>query len=289
MDLFQWITQACNSLTSTVAPSVDSIGVHICVALATIMLVWFGVQEALASAHGGPGFNMGRFLSFFMLITFAYTMVKFYDSSIPGIGYSLKGFINGGAQQLVDLIGTDSANQILNTLKQAESSEGPGMMSTLTSPYNAIIYALIQVLIAGLSALISVIIAYGAVASSIVGLLGPIFIPFLVFDKLEFLFWGWLRAFLGFSFYKVVAAATLSILSQLLAHYYAMMSGFVDPATMVEKLPVLILLVVVNGFILLKIPAMTATIFSGHTGGHDAGTGVITGLATTAATAALMG
>ena len=51
----------------------------------------------------------------------------------------------------------------------------------------------------------------------------------------------------------------------------------------------LILLVLVNGFILLKIPAMTATIFSGHTGGHDAGTGVITGLATTAATAALMG
>jgi hypothetical protein len=36
-----------------------------------------------------------------MLITFAYTMVKFYDSSIPGVGYSLKGFINGGAQYLV--------------------------------------------------------------------------------------------------------------------------------------------------------------------------------------------
>jgi type IV secretory pathway VirB6-like protein len=62
--------------------------------------------------------------------------------------------------------------------------------------YNAIIFALIQVLIAGLSALVSVIIAYGAIASTIVGILGPIFIPFLVFDKLEFLFWGWLRAFL---------------------------------------------------------------------------------------------
>ena len=92
-------------------------------------------------------------------------------------------------------------------------------------------------LIAGLSALISVIIAYGAIASTIVGMLGPIFIPFLVFDKLDFLFWGWLRAFLGFSFYKVVAAATLSILSQLLAHYYAIMSGFVDPGQMVKQLP----------------------------------------------------
>src|SRR6202167_899095 len=164
MGILNWILQGCDTLTSTVSPSVDALGLHICIALATVMLVWFGIQEALASATGGSGFSMGKFLSFFMLITFAYTMVKFYDSSIPGIGYSLKGFINGGAQQLVDLIGTDSANQILNTLKQAETQEGPGMMSTLTSPYNAIIYALIQVLIAGLSALISVIIAYGAVA-----------------------------------------------------------------------------------------------------------------------------
>jgi type IV secretory pathway VirB6-like protein len=279
MDLLSWITQACDNLTSTAASSVDAIGLHICISLATIMLVWFGGQEALASAQGGPGFSMAKFLNFFMLITFAYVMVKFFDSTIPGIGYSLKGFVNGGAQQIVDLVGTDSASTILSTLRQAELKEGPGMMSTLMSPYNAIIFALVQVLIAGLSALISVIIAYGAIASAIVGLLGPIFIPFLVFERLEFLFWGWLRAFLGFSFYKVVAAATLSILSHLLAHYYALMSGFVDPATMVQQLPMLILLVMVNGFILLKIPAMTATIFSGHAGGHDAGTGIATSLA----------
>ena len=282
MDLFAWITQACTTLTNTISPSIDSMGVHICIALATIMLVWFGIQEALASAQGGPGFSVGKFLNFFMLITFAYVMVKFYDSSIPGIGNSLRGFINGGAQYLVSQIGTDSAANILNQLQQAEASSGPGMMSAAMNPYNAIIFAIIQVLISVLAALVSVIVAYGAVASSIVGLLGPIFIPFLVFDKLEFLFWGWLRAFLGFSFYKVVAAAALSILSQLLTHYYAMMGGFVDPGTMIKQFPVLILLVVVCGFILLKVPAMTASLFSGSTGGHDAGTGIITSLATTA-------
>lgn len=282
MDLLIWITQACTSLTSTVSPSVDALGVRICIALATIMLVWFGVQEALSSAQGGPGFSMAKFLDFFMLITFAYVMVKFYDSAIPGIGYSLRGFINGGAQYLVSQIGTDSATNILNTLQQAQSNEGPGLMATVSSPYNAIIFALIQVLIAGLSALVSVIIGYGAIASTVVGMLGPVFIPFLVFDKLEFLFWGWLRAFLGFSFYKVVAAATLSILAQMLGHYYALMGGFVDPGQMIKQLPMLILLVLVNGFILLKIPAMTATIFSGHIGGHDAGTGMVAGIATSA-------
>jgi hypothetical protein len=108
MGLLQWITQACDNLTATTAPTVDALGLHMVIAMATIMLVWFGAQEALASAHGGPGFSMGRFLNLFMLLTFAYVLVAFYDSAIPGVGYSLKGFINGGAAQLVRLIGTDS-------------------------------------------------------------------------------------------------------------------------------------------------------------------------------------
>ena len=80
---FNFIAQACQSLAATAAPSITAMGVHIVIALATIVLVWFGVQEALASAHGGPGFSMGRFLNLFMLLTFAYAMVNYYDTSIP--------------------------------------------------------------------------------------------------------------------------------------------------------------------------------------------------------------
>ena len=80
---FNFIAQACQSLAATAAPSITAMGVHIVIALATIVLVWFGVQEALASAHGGPGFSMGRFLNLFMLLTFAYAMVNYYDSFDP--------------------------------------------------------------------------------------------------------------------------------------------------------------------------------------------------------------
>ncbi len=276
MGVLNWITQGCDALTSAAAPSIDSLGLHMCIALATIMLVWFGVQEALASAQGGPGFNMGKFLSFFMLITFAYTMVKFYDSSIPGIGYSLRGFINGGAQYLVKVIGNDSVTSIQNALSQAQATGGPGVIKALMNPYYAIVYVIIQVLIATLAAVVSAIVAYGAVASAVIGLLGPIFIPFLVFDKLDFLFWGWLRAFIGFCFYKVLAAAVLSILGHFLAQYYTELVGFSDPGNMVKELPLLILLVLVNVYILFKVPVMTATIFSGSHGGHDGGMGLLT-------------
>ena len=56
--LFDYIAQACQSLAASTAPSITAMGTHIVLALATIMLVWFGVQESLASAHGGPGFSM---------------------------------------------------------------------------------------------------------------------------------------------------------------------------------------------------------------------------------------
>ena len=275
MSLFQYIAQACQSLAATVAPSITAIGVHIVLALATIMMVWFGVQEALASAHGGPGFSMGRFLNLFMLLTFAYVMVNYYDSSIPGLGFSIKGFIDGGTINLVNLIGSDGSNTMLNEIHQASSKTGPSILNTVMNPYYAIVYFAVQFLLAMLAAIVSAIVAYGAIAATIIGVLGPIFIPFLVVDKLDWLFWGWLKAYLGFSFYKVVAAATMNVLSHVLTNYYIQLGQSVsDPSTIVHTLPLLVLLVLVNIYILFKIPTMTHSLFTGGTGGHGGGLGV---------------
>ena len=186
MGLLTFITQACDQLSATTAPSVDALGVHMIIALATIMLVWFGAQEALASAHGGAGFSMAKFLNLFMLLTFAYVLVAFYDSAIPQVGYSLKGFINGGAQYLVAIIGNDSVTTMQNALAQAQSTVGPGIIKTIADPYYALVFFFIQVMLAFFAATLSLIVGYGAIASTVVGMFGPIMIPFLAFDKLAF-------------------------------------------------------------------------------------------------------
>ena len=279
MGLLTWITNACDNLSQTVSPSIDTLGLHMVIALATIMMVWFGLQEALASAQGGPGFNLGKFLNFFMLITFAYCFVKFYDSSIPSIGYSLQGFVRGGTGNVVDLIGSDTTTQMLNSIQGQLTKSGPGI-AMFTAPYLLLAFVATQIILAVLSALVTVVIAYGAVAVSIVGMLGPLFIPWLVFEKTEFLFWGWLKAYLSFSFYKVVAAATMSVLGQIYMRYSTNLVDFTDPKALAQNFPMLIILVIVNVFLILKIPAMTASIFSGHSGGHDAGTGIASALIT---------
>lgn len=277
MDFLILIKNGCDNLTATVAPSVDALGLRMILSLATIMLVWFGIQEALASAQGGPGFSLGKFLSFFVLITFAYSFVKFYDDSIPGIGYSLKGFVSGGTSSLVDYIGSDSTQEVQNTIHTALSKVGT-MSPSLTEPYTLLCTYTVQIILSILTALIGVIIAYGAIGATIIGLLGPVFIPWMVFDKTEFLFWGWLKAFVGFEFYKVVAAATLSVMSHLLITYLTSgANNATDPRALITLMPGLLILCIVAGFILLKIPTMTASLFSGHTGGHGSGmSGLIT-------------
>ena len=280
MDFLILIKNGCDNLTATVAPSIDSIGFHMVLSLATIMLVWFGVQEALASAQGGPGFNMAKFLNFFLLITFAYCFVKFYDGTIPGIGYSLTGFIRGGTSSLVDYIGSDSTQEVQTAIHTALAKAGT-LSPSLTEPYTLLCTYTVQVVLSVLTALIAVIIAYGAVGATIIGLLGPVFIPWMVFDKTAFLFWGWLKAFLGFEFYKVVAAATMSVMSHLLISFLTGGAMNMDnPQNLIYLMPGLLMLCFVAGFILLKIPAMTAALFSGHTGGHDAGLGIASVMAT---------
>jgi hypothetical protein len=273
MDFLILIKNGCDNLTATVAPSVDALGLHMVLSLATIMLAWFGIQEALASAHGGQGFHIGKFLSFFVLITFAYCFVKFYDGSIPGIGYSLKGFVSGGTSSLVDYIGSDSTQEVQDTIRAALNKVGT-MSPSFTEPYTLLCTWTVQIILSVLTALIGVIIAYGAIGATIVGLVGPVFIPWMVFDKTEFLFWGWFKAFVGFEFYKVVAAATLSVMSHLLISYFTSGANNVnDPQQLITLMPGLLILCLVAGFILLKIPTMTASLFSGHVGGHGIGAG----------------
>ena len=50
-------------------------------------------------------------------------------------------------------------------------------------------------------------------ALAILIILGPVFIPFLVFEPLSFLFWGWFRAMITYSLYAVIAGAVLRIFS----------------------------------------------------------------------------
>ena len=227
MDFLILIKNGCENLTATVSPSIDSLGLHLVLSLAAIMLSWYGVQEALAAAHGGPGFHMGKFLNFFMLLTFAYCFVAFYDGRIPGLGTSLKGYISGGTiawWTTLAAIPPGGSGPCTHCRRSKWT-----IFPSFTEPYQTALH-----LHRTDHAQCSLRIDRGhhrvwRDRRHDHWLLGPVFIPWMVFEKTDFLFWGWLKAFLGFEFYKVVAAATMYVMSHLLVTY--MTSGAMNVMT----------------------------------------------------------
>jgi len=130
------------------------------------------------------------------------------------------------------------------------------------NPYYAMVLLIIQVLIAVLAAAVSAIVAYGAVASAVIGFARPNLYSVPCFRQMEFLFWGWLRAFIGFCFYKVLARRRSQYLGTFTRGLLHPGVAFLRPGSMVQELPLLILLVFVNVYILFKVPAMTQSLFA---------------------------
>jgi type IV secretory pathway VirB6-like protein len=77
---------------------------------------------------------------------------------------------------LVDNIGNDSTQEVQNTIRTALAQAG-NLSPSFTEPYKLLCAFTVQVVLSILTALIAVIIAYGAIAATIIGLLGPVFIP----------------------------------------------------------------------------------------------------------------
>ena len=54
-----------------------------------------------------------------------------------------------------------------------------------------------------------VVIAFGIIATAVCVLLGPIFIPFFIVPQLDWLFWGWFKCFLQYSFYHQLSPSAV--------------------------------------------------------------------------------
>ena len=117
-----------------------------------------------------------------------------------------------------------------------------------------------------------VVIAYGFIATAVCVLVGPIFIPFFIVPKLEWLFWGWFKAFIQYAFYQVIAAAVVFVIANLILGTLNLQpNGTISAAQLLEFFPVLFITFLASIYALLKIPALTNHIFSGTSGGSSAG------------------
>lgn len=262
-NVFDYISRAISDLLTSKLAFLEASGVNIFRGLALIMIVWFGVKAAITSAQGGEGFNFGKFADLLLLIAFGFAMLTYYTNPLPGMSFSFSELITKQAGYVSGQIGGAQAELITTAVSNAEQQLGspPGTFSF----HEELTYFFVYTLLATTQGVVLAVIAYGFIATAVCVLLGPLFIPFFIVGKLDWLFWGWFRAFLGFSLYQVVASAFIFVVAKILLGLLAVI-GPVNISNAYVLMPALVVTLAVSIYGLIKIPELTSAIISGRSG-----------------------
>ena len=268
-DYLQFIFQAINTLLQQNLGFFDAMGQNLFRMFATILVVWFGIKMALSAAGGRHYLHFDQFASLLLTLSFGFAMMNYYSTPIPGIGSSFHNLITDESQFLANKITETQLQVVIERISDFETRiDSPGFGDFL----GTVIYSVVIILLAAAQAIAIVVIAFGFIATAVCVLVGPIFIPFFIVPKLEWLFWGWLKAFIQYAFYQVIAAAVVFIIANLILGTLNLQpNGTISTLQLIEFFPVLFITFLASIYALLKVPALTNHIFSGTSGGSSAG------------------
>jgi hypothetical protein len=267
---YNWAFTAINNLLNANAGLFVGMGQHLFLGLATIMLAWFGIKMALGAGEFYSGMQFAKFASLVLMISFGFGMINYYDSPIPGIGTDFHHLITDEAQSLSTTISNDMLDTMTNRISAFEGTvETPG----LTLEMNVYLdYWTIMLLLALAQAVAMIVVAFGIIATAVCVLVGPIFIPFFIVPQLDWLFWGWFKCFIQYTFYQVIAAAVVYIIGNALTAFMNLYNGRPIPESQQAALIApLFIVIVASVYALIKVPMLTSHIFSGSAGNSAAG------------------
>lgn len=252
-----------------------SFGHNLFLSFATILLAWQGIQMMLRGGSlGGEMFDFAKLLLF---ISFGFAMIAFYEAPIPGFGVSFTNLITDQTAYFTAALEQGSIKAMNTHLDDlwAKFVE-PDVWAILPN----LVYWLLMIVVVAAKAALLVVNIYGMVASAVCALVGPIFVPFFIVPQLEWLFWGWLKAFIQYSFITVIGMAYVVIFERFVFFYVTTLPPTVTAETItVYGLQALVVVATLAAGIF-TVPFLTSAIFSGHA--HHGG-GALTALVTRAA------
>ena len=261
LNLLPTIQQAITNLLTVYEPEFLRFGHTLFLAFATILICWQGIR--MMFSNDGLGEQMFDFAKMLLFVSFGYAFITFYEAPLPGIGVSFSNLITDQTfyfQSVLEARSFDNIYRHLDTLSDAFMQ--PDAWSILAN----LLYWTVLLLVAVAKALSLAVIAFGLIASAVCALLGPIFVPFFIVPKLDWLFWGWLKSFIQYSFIPVVAIAFLMVFEQFVFRFVTTLPPTITQAEYgiyaLQSVAVIVTFVV--GMLL--VPSLTSNIFSGGGG-----------------------
>jgi len=255
------IQQAISSLLTTYEPEFLRFGYTLFIAFAVMLIVWQGIRMMFSGrALGDHMFDVAKLLLF---ISFGYSLIAFYESPIPGIGISFSNLITDQTHQFANILDARSLELTFDHLDFLwQQFMQPDAWSILAN----LMYWLLLIVVTLAKVVSLAVVAFGLIASAVCALLGPIFVPFFIVPKLDFLFWSWFKAFLQYSFMPVVALAFLMIFERFIFQFLTTIPpGITEDLYMIYGVQAFVIIGVFTVGILL-VPSLTSSIFSGRSG-----------------------
>ena len=263
------------------APDVHALGLQLWGGLAAVMVAWTGLKIAFSGT-----FQPWEIIRLVIGIAIPRTMLHYYIVPIPGVGLTFLATIAAGGAWLQNLFlsdvvsagYTEMAGLVQAYAAHLGSAWSSGSMLTIVTAGFSVIFssavslALGASLVFALSALFCITYAqviWAQIALAIAMLLGPALIPFLLFEPLSFLFWGWFRTMMVYTLYGVVAGAVLRVfmgvgLGYITTYADALMgTGTADPGELWLWAVVLLPLVVSGLMAGLKVGELASMLVSG--------------------------
>jgi hypothetical protein len=260
MDTTNWVTPL-NSTVKTLLTGNSSqflsFGLAIATGLAIILIARYGITTALS----GRGFDFGDFFNEVILLVatclcllrgYATPMAIFGGDTFPDV-------VIAGPANLAKSITLDSNKQLDTLFKTALQQDEPASPLDLSA---IAAYWVMRMFVEGTRGIMFAVTAFGLVAQAILVLIGPVFIPFLLLKPLSFMFWGWFRGLLQYSFYPLVCACFSSVLTSFFINLYT--SQLTDTMTIVQALTMIpFFFIIILG--MLSVPLVVSSLFSGST------------------------
>ena len=223
-DFKSFLDGALEGLTTAAGGEVFTTGNGLLGGLALIVVVLTGVKIAF-----GGNIQPWELVRVVIGLWIPWVMLQFYTTRIPGMAFTFPGMIAAGGNWLHQLLIGDAVYSMQTELgnlirslaanleAQAQQGNLGGLVTggihaamTAAAGFGMLAFVVLMLLLAAVT---YAQVIWAQIALAVLIILGPIFIPFLVFDPLSFLFWGWFRAMVIYSLYAVMAGAVLRVFS----------------------------------------------------------------------------
>ena len=294
-DFKGFLDQVMADIMAANGPTVLRAGNTLWRGLAAIVVVWTGIKIAMSGT-----FSMWALIELVIGLWIPWVMLHFYATPItyPGggsIGFTFPGMIAGGGNWLhsfflsdiVPAVQIELAN-LVHTQTTALSDAWAGtswfeLTTALGDVLSTLIVGTSMMLFIFLCLVVIYAVTYAQViwaqmALMILTFVGPMMIPWLVFEPMAFLFWGWFRSMITFALYGAIAGAIMRVFMSVSLGFLTTFLDQADvdnPVQMVSWLLILLPLMVAGVLASLKVGELAGMLVSGGGGGGAGMTGAL--------------